>query len=111
MQIKYSSNNLDGRIYEAVEYVLDNSEHYDLDAYREWLDEIDEPCKVGNLQYSASQVLEKCDPVAFEMCYNDDYKEGHRESLFEEIQQNLEDGEYAFQCPKCSRSNVEDLFC
>ena len=106
MQIKYSSNNLDGRIYEAVEYVLDNSEHYDLDAYREWLDEIDEPCKVGNLEYSASQVLEKCDPVAFEMCYNDDYKEGHRESLFEEIQQNLEDGEYAFQCPKLSLIHI-----
>ena len=93
MPIKYSSNNLDGRIYEAVEYVLDNSEHYDLDAYREWLDEIDDPCKIGSLEYSASQVLEKCDPVAFEICYNDDYKEGHRESLFEEIQQNLEGGE------------------
>jgi len=106
---KYYRTTLEGRIDEEVEYVLDNSEQYDLDAFREWLDEIDEPCKVGNLEYSASQVLENCDPVAFKICYNDDYQESNREQVEEAVIEQLED-EYAFQCPKCYvRNGVEPL--
>lgn len=106
---KYYSTTLEGRINEEVEYVLDNCEQYDTDAFNDWLDELDEPCKVGTLEYSQSQVLKNCDPVAYDMCYHDDFQESNREQVEEAVVDQLED-EYALQCPKCYvRNGVEPL--
>ena len=61
-----------------VEEQLENLSHDDFD---DWLDELGEPCKVGTLEYSQSQVLKQCDPIAYRVCFSDDYCESMRDEI------------------------------
>lgn len=55
-------------------FEIEENERYDDDSYRELLDEVCKPFRIGSLEYSASQVLEAVDPIAFR-CGIDDVQE------------------------------------
>ena len=41
------------------------------EAFDEMLDEISEPYKIGDLTFSASDILHKCDPIAYRCAVSD----------------------------------------
>ena len=84
---KVTSENIEDLIDKEVEEQL---EALDYDGFDEWLDEIGEPCNVGTLEYSQSQVLKNCDPTAYRVCFTDDYQESMRESIEEQVREELE---------------------
>ena len=87
MPEKVTSENIEALIIDEVEEQLENLSYDDFD---DWLDEIGEPCNVGTLEYSQSQVLKNCDPTAYRCCFTDDYCESMRESIEEQVRDELE---------------------
>jgi len=47
------------------------SEHDLRDRYRDFINDCYEPCRIGELSYAPSQVLERVDPTAFRCGFND----------------------------------------
>ena len=88
MTKKITQEKLDELIDQKVEEILESDEFEQ--GFDDWLDEIGEPCKVGNLEYSQSQVLKNCDPIAYRICFTDDYQESERERIAEEVREELE---------------------
>ena len=84
---KVTSENIEDLIDKEVEEQL---EALDEEGFDEWLDEIGEPCKVGTLEYSQSEVLKNCDPTAYRCCFTDDYQESMRENIEQEVRDELE---------------------
>ena len=84
---KVTSENIEDLIINEVEEQLENLSYDDFD---DWLDEIGEPCNVGTLEYSQSQVLKNCDPTAYRVCFTDDYQESMRESIEQEVRDEFE---------------------
>ena len=84
---KVTSETIEDLIDKEVEEQL---EALDEEGFDDWLDEIGEPCKVGTLEYSQSRVLKECDPTAYRVCFTDDYQESMRESIEEEVRDELE---------------------
>jgi len=84
---KVTSENIEDLIINEVEEQLENLSYEDFD---DWLDEIGEPCNVGTLEYSQSQVLKNCDPTAYRICFTDDYCESMRENIEQEVRDELE---------------------
>ena len=87
MPEKVTSENIEDLITKEVDEQL---EALDEEGFDDWLDEIGEPCKVGTLEYSQSRVLKECDPTAYRVCFTDDYQESMRESIEEEVRDELE---------------------
>ena len=87
LEEKVTSENIDDLIIDEVEEQLENLSYDDFD---DWLDEIGEPCNVGTLEYSQSQVLKNCDPTAYRVCFTDDYQESMRESIEQEVRDEFE---------------------
>ena len=87
MPEKVTSENIEDLINAEVEEQL---EALDEEGFDQWLDEIGEPCKVGTLEYSQSEVLKQCDPTAYRMCFSDDYCESMRENIEQEVRDELE---------------------
>lgn len=84
---KVTSENVEDLIDKEVEEQL---EALDEEGFDQWLDEIGEPCKVGTLEYSQSEVLKQCDPIAYRVCFTDDYQESMRESIEDEVRHEIE---------------------
>ena len=84
---KVTSENVEDLIDKEVEEQL---EALDEEGFDQWLDEIGEPCKVGTLEYSQSEVLKQCDPTAYRVCFTDDYQESMRESIEDQVRDELE---------------------
>lgn len=59
--------------------------------FNEWLDESDEPYNMGTLTFYPSNILKKCDPIAYDMCFTDDYQESMRESIEQEVRDEFDD--------------------
>jgi len=87
MPEKVTSENIEDLISNEVEEQL---EALDEEGFDQWLDEIGEPCKVGTLAYSQSQVLKNCDPTAYRVCFTDDYQESMRENIEQEVRDEFE---------------------
>ena len=87
LEEKVTSENIEALIIDEVEEQLENLSYDDFD---DWLDEIGEPCNVGTLEYSQSQVLKNCDPIAYRVCFTDDYQESMRENIEQEVRDELE---------------------
>ena len=87
LEEKVPSENIEALIIDEVEEQLENLSYDDFD---DWLDEIGEPCNVGTLEYSQSQVLKNCDPIAYRVCFTDDYQESMRENIEQEVRDELE---------------------
>ena len=87
LEEKVTSENIEALIIDEVEEQL---EALDYEGFDQWLDEIGEPCKVGTLEYSQSRVLKECDPTAYRVCFTDDYQESMRESIEQEVRDELE---------------------
>ena len=87
MPEKVTSENIEDLINAEVEEQL---EALDEEGFDQWLDEIGEPCKVGTLEYSQSEVLKQCDPTAYRVCFSDDYCESMRENIEQEVRDELE---------------------
>jgi len=87
MPEKVTSENIEDLIDKEVEEQL---EALDEEGFDQWLDEIGEPCKVGTLEYSQSEVLKQCDPTAYRVCFTDDYQESMRESIEDQVRDELE---------------------
>ena len=87
LEEKVTSENIDDLIIDEVEEQLENLSYDDFD---DWLDEVGEPCKVGTLEYSQSEVLKQCDPTAYRVCFTDDYQESMRENIEQEVRDELE---------------------
>ena len=87
LEEKVTSENIEALIIDEVEEQLENMSYDDFD---DWLDEVGEPCKVGTLEYSQSTVLKECDPTAYRICFTDDYCESMRESIEEQVRDELE---------------------
>ena len=87
MPEKVTSENIEDLINAEVEEQL---EALDEEGFDQWLDEIGEPCKVGTLEYSQSRVLKEYDPTAYRICFTDDYCESMRESIEEQVRDELE---------------------
>ena len=87
LEEKVTSENIEALIIDEVEEQLENLSYDDFD---DWLDEIGEPCNVGTLEYSQSQVLKNCDPTAYRICFTDDYQESMRENIEQEVRDELE---------------------
>jgi hypothetical protein len=87
MPEKVTSENIEDLITKEVEEQL---EALDYEGFDDWLDEIGEPCNVGTLEYSQSQVLKNCDPTAYRVCFTDDYQESMRESIEQEVRDEFE---------------------
>ena len=87
MPEKVTSENIEDLITKEVDEQL---EALDEEGFDDWLDEIGEPFKVGTLEYSQSRVLKECDPTAYRVCFTDDYQESMRESIEEEVRDELE---------------------
>ena len=87
LEEKVTSENIEDLIIDEVEEQL---EALDYEGFDQWLDEIGEPCNVGTLEYSQSQVLKNCDPTAYRVCFTDDYCESMRESIEEQVRDELE---------------------
>ena len=87
LEEKVTSENIEDLIIDEVEEQLENLSYDDFD---DWLDEIGEPCKVGTLEYSQSEVLKQCDPIAYRVCFTDDYQESMRESIEDEVRHEIE---------------------
>ena len=85
---KVTEENIDELVDKEVEEQL---EALDTEDFDDWLDEIGEPCKVGTLEYSQSEVLKNCDPTAYRVCFTDDYQESMRDSIEEQVREELED--------------------
>ena len=79
---------LEDKIDEEVEKRL---EALTEDQFDEWLDEIDEPYTMGTLTFYPSNVLKSCDPIAYHMCFTDDYQESMREPIEQEVRDEFED--------------------
>ena len=84
---KVTSENVEELISNEVEEQL---EALDEEGFDQWLDETGEPCKVGILEYSKSEVLKNCDPTAYRVCFTDDYQESMRESIEDEVRYEIE---------------------
>ena len=87
MPEKVTSKNIEDLINAEVEEQL---EALDEEGFDDWLDEIGEPCKVGTLEYSQSRVLKECDPIAYRVCFTDDYCESMRDSIEQEVRDEFE---------------------
>ena len=87
MPEKVTSENIEDLIDKEVEEQL---EALDEEGFDQWLDEVGEPCKVGTLEYSQSEVLKNCDPTAYRCCFTDDYCESMRENIEQEVRDELE---------------------
>ena len=87
MPEKVTSENIEDLIDKEVEEQL---EALDEEGFDQWLDEIGEPCKVGTLEYSQREVLKQCDPTAYRVCFTDDYQESMRESIEDQVRDELE---------------------
>jgi len=87
MPEKVTSENIEDLITNEVEEQL---EALDNEGFDDWLNEIGEPCKVGTLEYSQSEVLKNCDPTAYRICFTDDYQESMRESIEYDVRAELE---------------------
>ena len=74
---------IDTEVEEQLERLTDQE-------YDEFLDETGEMCNVGSLEYSPSDVLKNCDPTAYRVCFTDDYCESMRESIEEQVRDELE---------------------
>ena len=84
---KVTEANIEDLISKEVEEKLDNLEESD---YDDWLDELEyDGVKVGSLTFQASDVLKNCDPIAYR-CGFTDYQESMRESIEDEVRQELE---------------------
>tara|TARA_R110002110_G_scaffold335316_1_gene546037 strand:- start:428 stop:691 length:264 start_codon:yes stop_codon:yes gene_type:complete len=80
----------DDKVDEEVEKRLDALTE---DQFNEWLDELDEPYTMGNLTFYPSDILKSCDPIAYDMCFTDDYQESMRESIEEQVRDEIDDDE------------------
>jgi len=87
MPEKVTSENIEALISDEVEEQL---EALDYEGFDQWLDEIGEPCKVGTLEYSQSIVLKECDPIAYRVCFTDDYQESMRENIEIDVRAEIE---------------------
>ena len=87
LEEKVTSENIEALIIDEVEEQLENLSYDDFD---DWLDEIGEPCKVGTLEYSQSRVLKECDPIAYRVCFTDDYQESMRENIEIDVRAEIE---------------------
>ena len=87
MPEKVTSKNIEDLINAEVEEQLEALDYEGFDA---WLDDIGEPCYVGTLAYSQSQVLKNCDPTAYRVCFTDDYQESMRENIEQEVRDEFE---------------------
>ena len=77
----------DDLVSDKVEEILESDEFKK--GFDDGLDEIGEPCKVGNLEYSQSQVLKNCDPSAYRVRLHD-HQEEERVQITHEIREVLE---------------------
>ena len=66
--------------------VEDQLERLTDEEYDEFLDEVGEPCNVGTLEYSQSQVLKNCDPTAYRVGFGD-FQEFERENVEEQVRE------------------------
>ncbi|TCQ83899.1 hypothetical protein [Pseudomonas sp. JUb52] len=59
--------------------------------YREYLDEAHEDVQVAGMTFSAGDILESCDPVAFR-CMKGDYESGLQSELEQQLADEDSDG-------------------
>ena len=79
----------DELVDEKVEDILESDEFEK--GFDDWLDEVQpDGVSVGNLNYPASRVLKEVDPIAYRVCFSDDYQESERERIEEEVRDELE---------------------
>lgn len=71
-------------IEEKKEELKDLEDGDKYDEYDNWLDELQEPYKVGCCTFYPSEVLKRCDEIAYN-CGYDDFVECEREHYEEEI--------------------------
>tara|TARA_B100001245_G_scaffold189029_1_gene147161 strand:+ start:581 stop:880 length:300 start_codon:yes stop_codon:yes gene_type:complete len=85
---KVTPENIEDLISAEVE---EQVEALDEEGFDEWLDEVQpEGVNIGSLNYSASRVLKEVDPIAYRCCMTDDYQESMRESIEEQVRDELE---------------------
>ena len=71
--------------------VEEQIEALDEEGFDEWLDEVQpEGVSIGSLNYPASRVLKEVDTIAYRCCMAADYQESMRESIEEEVRDELE---------------------
>lgn len=85
---KISQKAFDDLVNQKVEEILYSDEFEK--GFDDWLNEMQEPCKVGNLEYLPSEVLKNCDPIAYRVCFSDDYMGSERERIEEDVISELE---------------------
>lgn len=75
---------------ELVEFI-EAFEAFEMDkeAYDDLLDDCYEPCRIGNLEYSPSQVLRQCDPIAYDIGLGEE-ENYQREELTSTFNQELD---------------------
>lgn len=77
-------------VSQKVEEILESDEFEK--GFDDWLDELQpEGVSIGNLNYQASTVLKEVDPIAYRVCFSDDYQESERERIEEEVTEELEE--------------------
>jgi len=76
---------------ELLKPTLNSKEKYDDDDYKQMLDDCHEEIKIGCLTFSPSQVLEECDPIAYN-CGFSDYQE------YEDV----------WECPICDTEHDDE---
>ncbi len=75
---------------EIDNFELDNDDYEE--QYRDMLEEISGPVKIGSLEYSAARVLEEVDPTAYRCGLNDyvDSLEKEDDPKYKELEEELE---------------------
>ena len=72
---------------------LEDGDEYD--AYDDWLDDMQEPYKIGVCEFYPSQILKECDPIAYNCGYNDfiDSELSDIEYRIDELEEELKEEE------------------